>query len=131
MKRIILLIAAILMFIPAAAMAESIAVEFSYTGEANGYSLYMDEVAICQIVKTDVTTNANNDYEMLCDSGDIPSGWHTFSLTATQTSGEETRHSPAFPWFKDHPDTGTPPTVITITINPGSSAPIVINGTLQ
>jgi hypothetical protein len=106
----------ILLFGYAMSYAESIAVEFTYTGEAASYSLYMDEAVICTITKVEALPNAQSYLEMECTSDDITPGWHSFSMTATKPTGEETRHSPEFPWFKESPDTGQPPTVISIKI---------------
>lgn len=102
--------------------AETVAIEFTYTGEADSYTLYMDETSYCSV--TEVETNAASNFEMSCDPINIDPGWHSFTMTATKGT-EETKHSNEFQWFKDFDEEPTKPTVITITIGINGEAVIL------
>lgn len=97
--------------------AKKIEVQFEYTGSATSYRLYMDGAKVCE-------TAASTEKKMMCDNITINYGVHMFTMTAIESSGIESNHSPAYAWTYS-PVNGAPPTFINFSITvDGKTIPV-------
>lgn len=101
MKKYLWLLICLMFCFPLLVFAEDarkLEVEFSYSEPENvqEYKFWMDQTVLCTIPTANVIQGTDSSFE--CE-GSIPSGWHTFTMTAVNLDDTETAHSPGFEFF--------------------------------